>query len=124
VFWVPALSHASFEQACIQIIDACGIPTANNNNSDAVESVRQYLSSEGAGRWLLVVDNADDMQTVMGSKGGDDGLYRSLPQSGQGRILFTTRYRKVAVSVAGRNILDVPTMSLDEARSYLKEALI
>ncbi|KAH7463994.1 hypothetical protein FOMA001_g17758 [Fusarium oxysporum f. sp. matthiolae] len=122
VFWVPALSRASFEQACVQMMDACGIPTADNNN--AVESVRQYLSSKGAGKWLLVVDNADDIQTVMGSKGADNGLYRSLPQSDQGRILFTTRYRKVAVSVAGRNILDVPAMDRDEARGYFKQALI
>ncbi|EXA29007.1 hypothetical protein FOVG_19428 [Fusarium oxysporum f. sp. pisi HDV247] len=122
VFWVPALSRASFEQACMQIMDACGIPTTDD--SSAVESVRQHLSSKSAGKWLLVVDNADDMQTVMGSKGADTGLYRSLPQSDQGRILFTTRYHKVAISVAGRNILDVPAMSRDEARSYLKEALI
>ncbi|RYC80223.1 hypothetical protein BFJ63_vAg16890 [Fusarium oxysporum f. sp. narcissi] len=124
VFWVPALSPASFEQACVQIMDACDISTTNNNKLDAVESVRQYLSSKRAGKWLLVVDNADDMQTVMGLKGADNGLYRSLPQSDQGQILFTTRYRKVAVSVAGRNILDVPAMSRDEARSYLEEALI
>ncbi|RKK91207.1 hypothetical protein BFJ68_g16260 [Fusarium oxysporum] len=124
VFWVLALSRASFEQACMQIMDACDIPTTNNNKADAVESVRQYLSSKGAGKWLLVVDYADDMQTVMGSIGAEKGLYRSLPQSDEGRILFTTRNRKVAVSVAGRNILDVPAMSRDEARSYFKEALI
>ncbi|WKT54405.1 hypothetical protein QSH57_004989 [Fusarium oxysporum f. sp. vasinfectum] len=122
VFWVPALSRASFEQACVQIIDACDIPAADNNN--AVESVRQYLSSKRAGKWLLVVDNADDMQTVMGSIGVEKGMYRSLPQSDEGRILFTTRYRKVAISVAGRHILEVPAMGLDEARSYFKEALI
>ncbi|KAH7459857.1 hypothetical protein FOMA001_g19797 [Fusarium oxysporum f. sp. matthiolae] len=122
VFWVPALSRASFEQACMRIMDACGIPTTDDSN--AVESVRQHLNSKIAGKWLLVVDNADDMQTVMGSKGADNGLYRSLPQSDQGRILFTTRYRKVAISVAGRNIVEVPAMSRDEARSYFKGALM
>ncbi|KAF5616441.1 hypothetical protein F25303_13523 [Fusarium sp. NRRL 25303] len=122
VFWVPALSRASFEQACTQIMDACGIPTTDN--SDAIETVCQHLSSKRAGKWLLVVDNADDMQTVMGSKGADKGLYRLLPQSDQGRLLFTTRHQKVAISVAGRNILDVPAMSRDEARSYFKKALI
>ncbi|KAF5236404.1 hypothetical protein FAUST_6554 [Fusarium austroamericanum] len=118
VFWVPALSRASFEQACAQIIDACGIMTTDN--SDAVETVRQHLSSKSAGKWLLVVDNADDVQTIMGSKGADNGLYRSLPQSDQGRILFTTRHRKVAVAVARTNVLDVPAMGRDDARSYLK----
>ncbi|KAH7489289.1 hypothetical protein FOMA001_g2301 [Fusarium oxysporum f. sp. matthiolae] len=124
VFWVPALSRASFEQACVQIIDTCNIPTTNNNNADAVESVRQYLSSKRAGKWLLVVDNADDAQTVMGSVGAESGIYRSLPHSDEGRILFTTRYRKLAISVAGRNIVEVPAMSRDEARSYFQGAMI
>ncbi|KAF9775391.1 hypothetical protein IL306_006502 [Fusarium sp. DS 682] len=122
VFWVPALSRASFEQACMQIVNSCDIPTSDSDN--AIESVRQYLSSKRAGKWLLVVDNADDAQTIMGSVGAESGMYRSLPQSDEGRILFTTRYRKVAVSVAGRNIVEVPAMSRDEARNYFKQALI
>ncbi|RGP58838.1 hypothetical protein FLONG3_11359 [Fusarium longipes] len=101
---------------------ACGLPTADSDN--AIESVRQYLSSRRAGKWLLVVDNADDAQTVMGSAGTENGIYRSLPQSNEGRIVFTTRYQKLALLVAGRNIFGVPAMSRDEARSYLKEVLI
>ncbi|KAF5624062.1 hypothetical protein F25303_11630 [Fusarium sp. NRRL 25303] len=96
VIWVPALSHASFEQACMQIMDACGIPTTDD--SSVVDTVRKYLSSKRVGKWFLVVDSADDMQTVMGSK--------------------------VAISVARRNIVEVPAMSRDEARSYFKGALI
>ncbi|EXA33707.1 hypothetical protein FOVG_15010 [Fusarium oxysporum f. sp. pisi HDV247] len=122
VFWVPALSRASFEQACMEIIDACGIPAADSDN--AIESVREYLSSRRAGKWLLVVDNADDANIVMGSAGAESGIYQSLPKSDEGRILFTTRYRKVAVSVAGRNVLEVPAMSREDARSYFKQALI
>ncbi|KAL7755423.1 hypothetical protein ACKLNR_014521 [Fusarium oxysporum f. sp. zingiberi] len=122
VFWVPALSRASFEQACMEIIDACGIPAADSDN--AIESVREYLSSRRAGKWLLVVDNADDANIVMGLVGAESGIYQSLPKSDEGRILFTTRYRKVAVSVAGRNVLEVPAMSREDARSYFKQALI
>jgi hypothetical protein len=122
VFWVPALSRASYEQACVQIIDALGIPTSDKG--DSIERVRQYLSSKHSSKWLLVVDNADDTQIVMGSAGVESGIYRSLPQSEEGRILFTTRYKRLAVSVAGRNIIEIPAMSLSEAASYLKEALI
>ncbi|KAF4993955.1 hypothetical protein FDECE_13260, partial [Fusarium decemcellulare] len=122
VFWMPVLSRASFEQACVQIIDAFDIPTSDNDS--VIEVVRQYLSSERSGKWLLVIDNADDIETVMGSAGIEDGIYRSLPQSGEGRILFTTRYRRVALSVAKRNIIEIPAMSPNEAASYLEEALI
>lgn len=106
----------------MQIIDALGISTSDKGNS--IEKVRQYLSSKYSGKWLLVVDNADDTQTVMGSTGVESGIYRSLPQSEEGRILFTIRYRRLAVSVAGRNIIKIPAMSPSEATSYLKEALI
>ncbi|CCT72539.1 uncharacterized protein FFUJ_12417 [Fusarium fujikuroi IMI 58289] len=58
VFWVPALSRASFEQACMQIIDACDFPTTDN--SDAIETFCLHLSSKRAGKWLLVIDNADN----------------------------------------------------------------
>ncbi|KAM0294558.1 hypothetical protein ACHAO9_000991 [Fusarium lateritium] len=122
VFWTPALSRASFEQAYVQIINDLDIPTSDSDS--AIETVRQYLSSKRSGKWLLVVDNADDTQTVMGSAGKESGIYKSLPQSDEGRILFTTRYRKVAVSVAGRNILEIPAMSPSETASYLEEALI
>ncbi|KAI6750751.1 hypothetical protein HG530_014201 [Fusarium avenaceum] len=122
VFWVPALSRASYEQACVQIIDALGIPTSDKG--DSIEKVRQHLSSKHSGKWLLVVDNADDTQTVMGSADVESGIYRSLPHSEEGRILFTTRYRRLAVSFAGRNIIEIPAMSPNEATSYLKEALI
>ncbi|KAF4447039.1 hypothetical protein FALBO_16995, partial [Fusarium albosuccineum] len=122
VFWIPALSAASFEQACMQIAEVYDIQTADSD--DVKKSVRQYLSSKSAGKWLLVVDNADDAQTVMGSADVQNSIYRFLPQSDEGRILFTTRYRKIAVSAAGRNILEVPAMRRGEARSYLEEALI
>ncbi|EXK23746.1 hypothetical protein FOMG_19494 [Fusarium oxysporum f. sp. melonis 26406] len=60
----------------------------------------------------------------MGSAGAASGIYRSLPQTDEGRILCTVRHRKVAVSFARRSILDVPAMGRDEARSYFKDALI
>ncbi|SCO47763.1 uncharacterized protein FFMR_08831 [Fusarium fujikuroi] len=122
VFWVPALSRASFEQAYMQIMNACGVPTSETDS--VVESVRRYLSSKDAGKWLLVVDNADDEQAFMGPTGVENRIYQCLPKSDQGLILFTTRYRKLAVAVAGRNILEVSTITQDKGRSYLKKALI
>jgi MoxR-like ATPase len=60
VFWVPALSEATFEQAYTEI--ARELKIQRNDDQDVKESVRQYLSSEAAGRWLLVIDNADDAE--------------------------------------------------------------
>lgn len=122
VFWVPALSFASFGQAYTQIMKLCAIRGAEDE--DPKELVRQYLNSEKSGKWLLVVDNADDMEIVRGSRDVGNDIYRFLPTSDQGRILFTTRFRKVAVSVATSSVLEIDEMSQKEAKCYLEKSLI
>ncbi|KAH7153371.1 hypothetical protein EDB81DRAFT_687534 [Dactylonectria macrodidyma] len=122
VFWVPALSRATFEQAYLEIKNICALRGAEGE--DPKELVRQYLSSEAAGKWILIVDNADDLEILRGSTNNQSDLYRFLPQSNEGGILFTTRSQKVAVSVATSNVLDVPEMERDEAVKYLEKSLI
>jgi len=89
VFWMPALSMESFEQACAQIARILGISQAAEDKEDVKELVRRYLSSERAGQWLLIVDNADDMEIVTGSK-QVRGIADYLPHSNEGLVLFTT----------------------------------
>ncbi|EJT69191.1 hypothetical protein GGTG_13300 [Gaeumannomyces tritici R3-111a-1] len=79
--------------------------------------------SATAGKWLLIVDNADDWDTLFGQDNGG-GINDYLPQSSGSRILFTTRSRKVATSVAGNNIVDLSEMSRGEAREFLEKSLI
>ncbi|KAI9715644.1 MAG: hypothetical protein M1812_005796 [Candelaria pacifica] len=59
VFWVPTLSAESFEQAYEDIVTRCSI-ALNAKEEDPKESVRRYLNSGSAGKWLLVVDNSDE----------------------------------------------------------------
>jgi MoxR-like ATPase len=77
VFWVPALSAATFEQAYTDI--ARKLEIRRGDDQDVKESVRQYLSSDAAGRWLLVIDNADDAELVCGGPGTPEGLDSYLP---------------------------------------------
>lgn len=48
VFWMPALSGASFEQACADLVKKLGI--SMTENEDIKETIRTYLSSGKAGR--------------------------------------------------------------------------
>jgi Cdc6-like AAA superfamily ATPase len=63
VFWVPALSFGSFEQAYAEIAKKLGL-RESSDKEDVKDSVQQHLGSDGAGKWLLVVDNADDMDLL------------------------------------------------------------
>ncbi|KAB5581207.1 P-loop containing nucleoside triphosphate hydrolase protein [Coniochaeta sp. 2T2.1] len=116
VFWVPALSEATFEQAYTDI--ASQLEIRRGDEQDVKECVRQYLSSEADGRWFLVVDNSDDVALVCGSSRTPEGLVRYLPQSQNGRIVFTTRSRDIAMRVA-EETLKLEEFSLTEAKRLL-----
>ncbi|KAJ9130190.1 Acyl transferase/acyl hydrolase/lysophospholipase [Pleurostoma richardsiae] len=120
IFWVPALSEATFEQAYTDI--ARKLKIEHGDEKDIKKSVRQYLSSEEVGRWLLIVDNADDIELICGNSDVPRGLEKYLPQSENGRILFTTRSRDVAMRVA-EEVVKLDEFSLLEATTLLKKSV-
>jgi hypothetical protein len=122
VFWVPALSKGSFEQAYTEIAKVLAIGKSTEIE-DIKESVRRYLSSQRAGPWLLVVDNADDMDVLFETSDTLGSIGEYLPESENGVILFTTRSREVAGSVAGSNMVELQEMDPKEATSFLEKSL-
>jgi tetratricopeptide (TPR) repeat protein len=85
--------------------------------------VRRRLSTDDAGKWLLIVDNADDMDLLFGST-DKPGMHDYLPESDNGLVLFTTRSREVAVSVVGGDVVDLNQMSHQDATSFLYKSII
>lgn len=63
------------------------------------ELVRQCLSRNAAGKWLLIVDNADNINLFFGGGQQVQGIANHLPQSETGLVLFTTRYQEVATQI-------------------------
>ncbi|KAL8310400.1 hypothetical protein RB597_010306 [Gaeumannomyces tritici] len=123
IFWVPVLSGATFEQAYNEIARKLRLQDVGTDE-DPKDSVRRYLSSEAAGPWLLVVDNADDANLLFGSPDTPSGLIDYLPESEHGLVLFTTRSREVAVSAAGSDVVELSEMDPQEAADYLEKLLI
>ncbi|SPO02489.1 uncharacterized protein DNG_05162 [Cephalotrichum gorgonifer] len=106
---------AAFEQSCAELAEKLNIRGAEEGAKD---SVPQYLSSEQSRRWLLIVDNADDMGTLSGSE-GSVGISHYLPMNNDnGRILFTTRSRDVAMAVADDAVIEIEEMSPEEALAF------
>ncbi|RYP33538.1 hypothetical protein DL767_004713 [Monosporascus sp. MG133] len=122
IFWVPALSNATFEQAFTAMARKLQIQSGGKDD-DIKESVRRYLSSEAAGPWLFVVDNADDRDILFGSADMPGGISGYLPESDDGLTLFTTRSREVAVSVTGSDMIDLDKMDSQEAAELLEKSL-
>ena len=123
IFWVPAVSMESMEQACGEIARILEIPRAADAKEDIKELVKQHLSNDATGKWLLIVDNADNMNLVFGSEQLSHGIADYLPQSDTGLVLFTTRYQEVAVSLAGGDIVELEEMNKQEAVGFLAKSL-
>jgi tetratricopeptide (TPR) repeat protein len=114
IFWVSAFSLQSFEQACLQIVRKVGIQQPSDDaNESAMELVHTYLRSNAAGKWLFIVDNADDQDLLFTE------LYQFIPTSENGITLLTTCTLQVAVTFATKDIVKLEKMTLVEGKAFI-----
>ncbi|KAF2786639.1 hypothetical protein K505DRAFT_398427, partial [Melanomma pulvis-pyrius CBS 109.77] len=126
VFWVPAISQESFERAYREIGIRLRIPGITDDNVDIKKLLKDKLSSDSLGNWLMIVDNADDPGVLLDTSNNNPMLARlsdCLPRSTDGTILFTTRNRKTAVALAQGSVLELSDMSQAEAGQLLAQRI-
>ncbi|KIM98571.1 hypothetical protein OIDMADRAFT_167357 [Oidiodendron maius Zn] len=122
VFWVSAVDAMSFENAFREIGRQLQVKEIDRDEADAKLLVKNALS-QSATSWLLIIDNADDLQVF----GNADAMPSSdyLPFSPTGSILFTTRNHKaiVGLDIPPSNVIAVREMGRDEAIKLLQRNL-
>ncbi len=129
VFWVHAGTQARVEQGFRMIADAVKLPGRKQPQADIRELVYGWLSNERNGKWIVVLDSADD-RDVFYHPTSDDKPDRQpfanyLPQSQHGSMLITTRDRDLAFRLTGRhqNIIEVGPMTQTDALTLLEKKL-
>ncbi|KAI0440893.1 kinesin light chain 1 [Xylaria telfairii] len=98
VFWVHAIDTTNFENGYRQIAKTCQLTEASQGEDDTehiMSIVKDALSQEEWGPWLLVIDNADNTDLVL----GECGLVNYLPFSRRGSILLTSRNHEIATGL-------------------------
>jgi tetratricopeptide (TPR) repeat protein len=123
ICWVQALSMETFEQSCKEIARALGIHQGPESKEDVKKLVRQRLCADTAGKWLLIVDNADDLKLLRGLD-QTEGLLAFLPESDDGLTIFTTRHGAVAQYLAGSDVVEIRKMTGQETKDLLEESLV
>lgn len=117
IFWVPAVDLATFENAYREIGRIIGVQGIDDEQADIKELVKDALSDETAGSWLLIIDNADDFHLFF----DDANLMSYLPFSRKGSLLFTTRNHQAAVRfLSGGDPIRLQAMDHDEATQLLR----
>ncbi len=105
VCWVRADTRETLVSDLMAIADLLHLAGANEQDqSRVVEAVRCWLSEHD--RWLLILDNADDLELVS----------EFLPTSGTGHILLTTRAQATGLLA---HSIDLEQMEPEEGALFL-----
>ncbi|KAH7238034.1 hypothetical protein BKA59DRAFT_502576 [Fusarium tricinctum] len=118
-FWVKENKPDYSE--CVKLVKALGLRCSEGE--DTKDTVRQHLSSKDIGKWFLIFNNADDVEIIYRSTHPGGGILSFLSSSDNGRTLFTTRSKQVAVTAARTAILELPQMHTEEATDLLRKSL-
>ena len=127
IFWMPATNTESLEQAYLDVGRQLGLPGLQEEQVDVKKLVQRHLSQESTSQWLLIFDNADDMDMWInkgGNKNESYSLKDYLPRSRQGCVVLTTRSRKIATKLAQSNVFEVLEMDKEVATQLLSKSLI
>ncbi|EGU76072.1 hypothetical protein FOXB_13410 [Fusarium oxysporum f. sp. conglutinans Fo5176] len=122
IFWVPVLSAETAEHAYEGIAKKLGLQKSSEDE-DAKDLVCQHLSSDKAGKWLFIVDNADEEELILRSD-KNSGLEEYFPQNENGIILLTTRSGQVADEFAQADVIYIEQMDQEEATNLFEKSLI
>ena len=131
VFWIHAASRARFEQSYLDVASKASIIVSTNPNEDRLELIANWLKNEENGRWLMIIDNADDIDLFNISTQRDDrvegstpGLSKYIPYCDHGSILFTSRSKSVCLDLTSSNsLIHVTKMNPDECDLFLRRTM-
>ncbi|KAI7970683.1 hypothetical protein EIK77_003083 [Talaromyces pinophilus] len=122
IFWVHASNTTRFEQGYREVAVATKIPGRDDPKCDILELVKKWLCDETNGNWLMILDNADDMDTFFNTMGDNMPLVDCLPHVSHGSILITSRNQTAARNLVGHRgqVIQVEPMSTHDAITLLK----
>ncbi|KAK4083859.1 uncharacterized protein Triagg1_1521 [Trichoderma aggressivum f. europaeum] len=128
VFWIHAATQARVQEGFRLIADAVKLPERKQPKADIALLVRNWLSIEHNGRWVVILDSADDTEVLYGideSGYGKRPLAAYIPKTRNGSIVLTTRNRSIASKLTGgyKHIIDVDTMSETDALTLLERKM-
>ncbi|KAF3396282.1 hypothetical protein F1880_006840 [Penicillium rolfsii] len=137
VFWVHASNEARFEQSFRDIADHLKIASRQGPEANVFKLVENWLRDEKKGKWICILDNADDDKFLCSLPAAGKGasmkeppnastkpLLEYIPRCGNGSIIITSRSREAALKmVKHKDLIEVNPMARSEALELLQKTL-
>ena len=124
VFWVYSSSLDRIKKAFEEIAKTVGISGYNDLGVDVLQLVKNWFEDESSGKWLLIIDNADDTEVFYPSNPSSLRLADILPRSENGSILLTTRSSTIGHRFTqAEQVVLLPALTTNESKLLLKARL-
>jgi tetratricopeptide (TPR) repeat protein len=130
VFWVHAGTETRFREAYGVIADWLELPGRQDPKADVLRLVSNWLCNEANGKWVMILDNADDIDVfypphAQGESSKITPLASYLPQSHNGSFLLTSRSKGAAARLSGgyKNIKEVSAMNDSQGLQLFRNKL-
>ncbi|KAL3483809.1 nucleoside phosphorylase domain-containing protein [Aspergillus germanicus] len=121
IFWIPCTSYEAIEQAYLSIAQLVGLH--GMEPAEVKERVQSYFSQTHE-KWILIFDNADDMDMWISGSLTTPPLKNVIPRSENGHVLFTSRNRQLALRLAAANVVSVPDVDPKTSKKILRKLLM
>ncbi|RAK80124.1 Pfs, NB-ARC and TPR domain protein [Aspergillus fijiensis CBS 313.89] len=121
VFWIPCTSYKAVEQAFMSIASLVGLQDVE---PAGVKQRLQAYFIQTDKKWILIFDNADEMNMWIKNSPSAPPLKDIIPQSENGHVLFTSRNRQLALKLAAANIVSIPDVDQKTGKKIFKELLV
>ncbi|RYP74071.1 hypothetical protein DL771_003260 [Monosporascus sp. 5C6A] len=124
VFWVHGGTKARFEESYRYLADILALPRRHDPKVNTLALVRDWLQREDVAPWLMILDNADDLDTFFDNT-GPTPMASYLPKSSHGKILVASRNVGAAEKLTGGHnaIMRIPTMDSTQALQLFRKKL-
>ena len=123
-------------QSLTEVAFRCNLLRRGDTKTYPLDAVRHFLLNEDNGRWLMMVDNADNSDTYFkpsstSSSTSQDpdrsqrvALGTYLPKCAHGRIMFTTKSKVLGERLSMQGfVIEIPPLDIPEACELLQKWL-
>ncbi|KAL4744260.1 hypothetical protein BDW72DRAFT_199784 [Aspergillus terricola var. indicus] len=121
IFWIPCTNYEAVEQAYMNIAQMVGLHDVEP--AEVKERVQSYFSQTDE-KWILIFDNADEIDMWLKGKPAAPPLKNIIPRSENGHILFTSRNQQLALKLAAANVVSVPDVDPKTGKEIFKKLLM
>jgi tetratricopeptide (TPR) repeat protein len=136
IFWLSGRNAAAFRESLANVAVLCGLVRQDDSSAQHLGQLYEFLYHEENGKWLVVIDNADNADTfgiTTGLSKQDTvlGLHRSspviecIPKCSHGQILITTNSKIIGekLSLHG-HVEEVQPMDQSESTLLFKRQFV